>query len=53
MTRAVAPYFILSGAAGGVYGAGLIGVPALYGAILIAGLITLVGYARWDERHHA
>jgi hypothetical protein len=57
MLRALVPYLIvgsvISGGAGAVYGAGGIGVPALYAALLLAGLVALVGYARWDERHHA
>lgn len=42
----------LSAAAGGIYGAGLIGVPALDGMLLVAGVVSLVGYAPWDERHY-
>lgn len=57
MIRALAPYLIasiaLSAVAGGFYGAGLIDVPALYGAMFIAIAISLVGYVRWDQRHHA
>lgn len=57
MLRALAPYFavssVIAAAAGGVYGAGGIGVPVLYLTLLVAALVTLVGYARWDERHHA
>ena len=57
MIRAIAPYLImsiaLSSVAGGFYGAGLIEVPVLYGAMFIAIAISLVGYVRWDERHHA
>ena len=39
--------------AGGVYGAGAIGVPALYGLLTIALIVSLVGYVRWDERRHS
>jgi hypothetical protein len=57
MLRALAPYLSVSGviaaASGAVYGAGGIGVPLLYLMLLVAGLVTLVGYVRWDERHHA
>ena len=55
--RALAPYMSVScviAASGAViYGVGGIGVPLLYGVLLLASVVTLVGYARWDERHHA
>ncbi|MGZ8702768.1 MAG: hypothetical protein ACXWZY_10835 [Gaiellaceae bacterium] len=54
--RALLPYLAvsctLSAAGGGIYDAGLIGVPALYGLLILASVISLVGYARWDERHY-
>jgi hypothetical protein len=55
--RALAPYLIaslaLSAVAGGLYGAALIEVPALYAFMAIAIVVSLVGYVRWDERHRA
>lgn len=57
MIRALMPYLIvslaLSAVAGGVYGAGLIEVPALYVAMALALVVSLIGYVRWGERHHA
>lgn len=57
MIRALLPYLlaslILGATAGGAYGAGLIEVPALYGVMAIAIIVSLVGHVRWDERHHA
>jgi hypothetical protein len=57
MVRPLAPYLlvslVLSAGAGGFYGAGLSEVPALYGVMAIAFVISLFGYVRWDERHHA
>jgi hypothetical protein len=57
MVRPLAPYLlvslVLSAGAGGFYGAGLSEVPALYGLMAIAFVISLFGYVRWDERHHA
>jgi hypothetical protein len=41
----------LAAAGGAAYGAGGLGVPLLYLVIIVASLIALVGYARWDERH--
>jgi hypothetical protein len=55
MLRGLSSYLLLAlaiGAAGGAaYGAGLIGVLAVYGTILAAVLVGLIGYVRWDERH--
>jgi len=57
MVRVLAPYLIVSllltAGAAGVYGAGLIEVPALYGVMAVAIVVSLVGYVRWDLRHHA
>jgi hypothetical protein len=57
MLRAVAPYVavaLMICAVGGIaYGSGLIGVLGAYGVILLAGVVGLVGYVRWDDRHHA
>jgi hypothetical protein len=57
MIRALVLYLAasltLSAVAGGAYGVGLIEVAALYGAMFIAIAISLVGYVRWDQRHHA
>jgi hypothetical protein len=44
--------FVISAVAGGLYGAAVIGVPALYCLIIVAGAISLVGYLRWDLRHY-
>ena len=44
---------MIAASGGVIYGAGGFGVPALYGVLLLASLVTLVGYVRWDERHHA
>ena len=56
MIWALLPYLIpscvLSAAAGGLYGAGVFGVPAVYGLIIVASVISLVGYLRWDLRHY-
>ena len=57
MIRALTAYLIasltLNAVAGGAYGTGLIEVPALYGVMAVAFIVSLVGYVRWDERHHA
>jgi hypothetical protein len=57
MLRELSSYLLLAltiGAAGGAaYGAGLIGVPAVYATILAAVLAGLIGYVRWDARHQA
>jgi hypothetical protein len=46
MLRALIPYLIvgsvISAGAGAVYATGGIGVPGLYAALLVAGLVTLV-----------
>ena len=56
MLRELAPYLVvsvlISAVGGGLYGAAVIGVPALYGLILVASVISLIGYARWDLRHY-
>jgi hypothetical protein len=56
MIRALRPYLavslLLSAVGGGLYGAAVIGVPALYGLLLLAGVISMVGYIRWDVRHY-
>jgi hypothetical protein len=56
MLRSVAPYhavaLILAAAGGAAYGAGAIGVPALYLVVLVAGVVAMVGYVRWDLRHY-
>jgi hypothetical protein len=52
MLRFMAPYLIpamaLAMLAGGLYGDGVIGVPATYGLGILACLIAGVGYLRWD-----
>jgi hypothetical protein len=57
MLRELSSYLVLAlaiGAAGGAaYGAGLIGVLAVYATILAAVCVGLIGYVRWDERHQA
>lgn len=55
MIRALAPYLVVSlttnAAAGGSDGAGLMGARApLYGLLMLASIIGLVAYVRWDER---
>jgi hypothetical protein len=56
MLRAIAPHLIaslvLAAIAGGLYGAGLVSAPALYLAMLLAGLPGSVAYLRWEERQH-
>lgn len=56
MIRALAPYLavslLLSAGAGGLYGAGLIGVLEIYAVLILASVLSLVGYVRWDERHY-
>ena len=56
MFRDLAPYLVvsvlISGVGGGLYGAAVFGVPALYGLIIVAGVISLIGYVRWDLRHY-
>ena len=56
MIRALAPYLavslLFSAVSGGLYGAAVIGVPALYGLILLGSVVSLVGYVRWDLRHY-
>jgi hypothetical protein len=56
MIRALRPYLavslLLSAVGGGLYGVAVIGVPALYGLLLLAGVISMVGYIRWDVRHY-
>ena len=56
MIRATAPYLVvsllLSAVAGGLYGAGLIGILAIYAVLIVASVVSLVGYVRWDERHY-
>jgi hypothetical protein len=57
MLRAIAPYvvigMIISGGAGIAYSSGLIGVLGAYGVVLVAGVIALIGYVRWDDSQHA
>jgi hypothetical protein len=57
MLRSLAPYLavalVVAALTGYGYGAGAIGVLGVYGLVLVAGLVSLVGYVRWDERHHA
>jgi hypothetical protein len=56
MLRAIAPQLIaslvLAAIAGGLYGAGIMSVPALYLAMLLAGVPGAVAYLRWEERQH-
>jgi hypothetical protein len=56
MLRDLTPYLVvsvlISGAGGGLYGAAVIGVPAVYGLIAVASVISLIGYVRWDLRHY-
>ena len=56
MLRELAPYlavsFLIAVAAGGLYGAAVIGVLPVYGLIIGAGVIGMVGYVRWDLRHY-
>jgi hypothetical protein len=56
MIRALAPYLIASLlivlATGVLYGAGVIGVPAYYGLLVLATFVVIVGYTRWDEQHY-
>jgi hypothetical protein len=43
---------VLAAIAGGLYGAAIIGVPAMYLAMLLAGVPGTVAYLRWEERQH-
>jgi hypothetical protein len=56
MLRDLAPYLVvsvlISAVGGGLYGASVIGVLAVYGLIIVASVISLVGYLRWDLRHY-
>lgn len=56
MLRFLAPYLIIGfaipGGGAAAYGAGAIGVPALYALILVSAAVTGVGFIRWDERQH-
>jgi hypothetical protein len=55
MLRSLAPYLAvalaLPAAGGAGYGSGALGVPLLYLVIIVASVVALVGYVRWDERH--
>jgi hypothetical protein len=54
--RALWPYLIVSYAISGVggllYDGGDIGVPATYGLLILAIIVSLVGYERWDKQHY-
>jgi hypothetical protein len=56
MLRELAPYLavslVISVVAGCLYGGAVIGVPAVFGLIIVAGVISLAGYVRWDLRHY-
>jgi hypothetical protein len=52
LLRYLIPSRLLSAAAGRLYGAGVFGVPALYGCLALASVVSIVGYVRWDERHY-
>jgi hypothetical protein len=56
MLRELAPYLavslVISVVAGGLYGLAVIGVAAVYGLIILAGVVSLAGYLRWDLRHY-
>jgi len=57
MLRELRPYLLLAAAVaaagGAAYGAALIDAALVYLTLLVTGIIVLVGYARWDDRHHA
>jgi hypothetical protein len=54
--RAFAGYlitaFVVAGLGGGLYGAGVVGAPAVYGAMLLACAVARFGFLRWEERDH-
>jgi hypothetical protein len=51
LARFLAVSLLIAGAAGWLYGAAVIGVLPVYGLIIVAGVISMVGYVRWDLRH--
>ena len=43
---------LVASAGGGLYGAGVVSAPALYGFVFLAIAIAGVGFLRWEERDH-